>query len=139
MILLKSAFGSVRPYTRDIAGCRVQDDSCSCPKWLYEYRKGCIRRRYALNTPSFAAAQRIAPQKLRGFDPEQLKATFAPIDETVPANIALGERDIYAARLRAFITLLLNGGCDLIDGVQFNQAQLEDVPIDGHLGSRVQV
>jgi len=82
MILLKSAFGSVRPYTHDIAGWRVQDDSCSCPKWLYEHRKGCIRRRYALNTPSLAAAQRIAPQKLRGFDPEQLKATFAPIDET---------------------------------------------------------
>ena len=108
MILLKSAFGSVRPYTGDIAGCRVQDDSYSCPKWLHEHRKGCIRRRYALNPPFFPAAQRIAPQKLRGFDPEQLKATFAPIDETVPAIIALGERDRYAARLHAFITLLLN-------------------------------
>jgi integrase len=70
MTLLKNAFGSIRPYTRHVNGCSKTDDSCNCPKWLYENRKGCDPRRYTLTTPSWAEAQRIAADKLRSFDPE---------------------------------------------------------------------
>ena len=75
--LLKNAFGSVRPYTRHVNGCDNTDDSCRCPKWLYENRKGCAPRRYTLTTPSWAEAQRLAADKLRSFDPEIAAARSA--------------------------------------------------------------
>ncbi len=80
--LLKNAFGSVRPYTRHLSSCSFEDNSCNCPKWLYEHRKDGQRKRYALNTPSFAEAQRLASEKLRSFDPDiaAAKATVAKSD-----------------------------------------------------------
>lgn len=66
----KNTFGSVRPYTRHVNGCSRTDNKCKCPKWLYENRRGCEPRRYTLNTPSWAEAQKIAADKLRSFDPE---------------------------------------------------------------------
>jgi len=259
--LLKTAFGSVRPYTRHVAGCTKTDDSCNCPKWLYEMRRGCERRRYTLNTPSWAEAQRIAADKLRSFDPEiaaaravttkrdaalmtvkdagdlwikrtktqfgeggslpqyrslmkkwaawavrehidyvqditpiqlerwygskdwlrladatrkqrwgvlrsvfnylkdrgvlelnpiagissiqvdgdhrqgpytqkQIDSIFAHIGNTVPLNIDTRERAAYARRLHAFLTLLLNVGCDVGDAVLFDQTRIEDVVIE---------
>src|SRR5215471_14491315 len=79
--LLKSAFCSVRPYTRHLPGCKRQDNACRCPKWLYERRKDGQRKRYTLNSPSWAEAQRIASDKLRSFDPE-IAAAQATIAES---------------------------------------------------------
>ena len=255
--------GTVKPYTRHLSGCTRKDDSCNCPKWLYEHRKGCERRRYTLNTPSMADAIRKAQEILRGFDPEiaaaravtekrdaalmtvadaaalwiqrtvaeygkdagvlpqyrslmkmwegwarrehiayvqditplqlqqwygswkladttrrqrwgvmrsvfkflhergvlasnpaitisaakvkdeqarhvqgpynttQVAAILASVDKTVPENINLQERASYAVRLRAFITLLLNVGCDVVDGVLFDLTRLTDETHDG--------
>ncbi len=262
--LLKSAFGSVRPYTRHVNGCANTDDSCRCPKWLYENCKGCAPRRYTLTTPSWADAQRLASDKLRSFDPEiaaaravtekrsagllsleaafdvwikrtetkfgtdatvlrtyrsvkakavkwarrehidyvqditplhltewqssrdwlkladttrkqqwavlrsifaywknmgvlesnpiagiattktaedhvqgpyaqeQVDDVFAHVDQAVPVNIPAREREAYAPRLRAFITLLLHTGCDVIDAVLFDQTRLQDMQINGN-------
>ena len=268
MTRLKNTFGSVRPYTRHVTGCLKTDDSCNCPKWLYESRRGCASRRYTLTTPSWPEAQRIAADKLRSFDPEiaaaratndkrravllsvdaafdlwiertkakfgedagvlpgyrslkkmllrwtsrehidfiqditalqltewqsskdwreladatrrqrwgvlrsvfkflkdkevlesnpvagidapkldkrkrdeqhvqgpytqaQIDSVFAHIGDTVPLNIDVSERGMYATRLTAFITLLLNVGCDVIDAVLFDQTHIEDTVVDG--------
>jgi integrase len=71
--LLKSTYGTVRPYTRHAAGCTNQsdDNSCRCPKWLYMFSVVTKeKRRYTLNTPSWAEALREASDVLRGLDPE---------------------------------------------------------------------
>src|SRR5208283_2452681 len=75
---LKNQFGSVKPYTRHLLTCphRIEKDhnSCPCPKWLYEKRKGSKPRRHSLTTPSWAEAMRQATTTLRGFDPEIAEA-----------------------------------------------------------------
>ena len=71
--LLKSSHGSVRPYTRHSIGCLhpAGPDTCSCPKWLYVWNAATGKKsRKSLNTPSWAEAQRIASDTLRGMDPE---------------------------------------------------------------------
>lgn len=69
--LLKSSHGSIRPYTRHSVGCPGLDDACLCPKWLYVYNASTGKKtRKAVNTPSWAEAQRIASDTLRGMDPE---------------------------------------------------------------------
>jgi site-specific recombinase XerD len=72
--VLKTSDGSVKPYTRHIRSCKhrnsADQNGCSCPKWLYENRKGERPVRRSLSTPSWAEAQRIAAQVLRGFDSE---------------------------------------------------------------------
>ena len=86
--LLKSAYGSVRPYTRHATGCTNQsdDNSCPCPKWLYVFSLATKeKRRYTLNTPSWAEALREANVALRGLDPEiaasraKAQGTHAPL------------------------------------------------------------
>jgi site-specific recombinase XerD len=74
-ILLKSAYGSVRPYTRHGVECpHASDpghDTCHCPKWIYVWNKLTGQKtRKSLTTPSWAEAQRIAADTLRGMDPE---------------------------------------------------------------------
>jgi integrase len=70
----KNSFGTAKPYTRHLKNCIHQDQSnqntCRCPKWLYERRKGEKAQRRSLTTPSWADAQRIASETLRGFDPD---------------------------------------------------------------------
>lgn len=66
----KNFHGTVRPYTRHLPTCKIGDDSCRCPKWLYERRKDGERKRYSLGTPSWAEAKEIAAKRLRSFDPE---------------------------------------------------------------------
>jgi integrase len=256
----KNAYGSVLPYTRHLSTCKKKSN-CSCPKWLYEHRKGHKPRRYTLNTPSWAEAQQIAAKRLRSFDPDieaaqaivtkaesgrrtieeacqlwmqrtkrefgeksgivsqyksltkkfatwaakhrieyiqdvtpeqlenwyscsdwtryspntrnqrwkvmrsvfkfwvgihvltqnpivgieavsagtdhvqgpytdkQIAAIFAHVDDEMAPNTSKIERDVYTVRLRAFITLLLHTGCDLIDGVLFNKSRLERVTL----------
>jgi integrase len=73
-VILKSSFGSVKPYTRHTTSCLHRDspdhNKCRCPKWLYEYRKGQRPKRYSLNTPSWADALEKATETLRSFDLE---------------------------------------------------------------------
>lgn len=71
--LLKSTHGSVRPYTRHSADCPHDPDhnGCSCTKWLYVFNTNTGgKTRRSLTTPSWAEAQRIASETLRGMDPE---------------------------------------------------------------------
>src|SRR5258708_5254410 len=86
--LLKSAYGTVRSYTRHATGCTNQsdDNSCPCPKWLYVFSLATKeKRRYTLNTPSWAEALREASEALRGLDPEiaasraKAQSTYAPL------------------------------------------------------------
>jgi hypothetical protein len=75
--LSKNRWGSVNPYTRHLKGCEHPElNSCSCPKWLYENKKGEKPRRSALNTNSWAEANEIASDKLGG-DPEIAQALEA--------------------------------------------------------------
>ena len=95
---LKNRFGVVRVYTRHISSCKHASDPehnfCSCPKWAYEHRKGGQRKRYSLNTPSFAEALTLAADTLRGWDPEiaanrEEKAKRQSIKKTVEEAIQL--------------------------------------------------
>ena len=79
--ILKSAYGSVKPYTRHISTCPRAIDKdynrCKCPKWLYIRDGKGHKQRLSLSTPSWAEAQRIAADKLHGMDPEIAKARAA--------------------------------------------------------------
>jgi integrase len=70
----RNAYGTAKPYTRHISACTHAEDpdynKCSCPKWLFTYRKGQKPRRFTLETPSWAEAVRKAHETLRGWDPE---------------------------------------------------------------------
>ena len=82
--LLKSAYGTVRPYTRHATGCRnqIDDNSCPCPKWLYVFSTATkVKRRYTLNTPSWAEALREGSDVLRGLDPE-IAASRSKVQDT---------------------------------------------------------
>jgi integrase len=82
--LLKSSYGTVRPYTRHVASCTRQQDhnACRCPKWLYVFTQATReKRRYTLNTPSWAEALREADDALRGLDPE-IAASRAKVENT---------------------------------------------------------
>ena len=72
--VLRSPYGSVRPYTRHVASCKHANEprynKCSCPKWIYTHKNDEAPKRYTLNTPSFAEALTIAADILKGFDPE---------------------------------------------------------------------
>jgi integrase len=70
---LKSAYGTVRPYTRHSPACSLppEDNSCRCSKWVYVFNAATKRKqRYSLTTPSWAEALRGASDILRGLDPE---------------------------------------------------------------------
>jgi site-specific recombinase XerD len=96
--VLKNQWGSVKPYTRHKApkadgsgGCETPDvDTCSCPKWLY-VRKGSERKRYTLNTPSWAEAMAKATDRLRELDPEIAASREAT------AKQELGRKTVYEA------------------------------------------
>jgi integrase len=79
--MLRSAFGSVRPYTRHEQRCphrRKRDhNECSCSKWLYVHPRGEKPSRKSLTTPSWAEALAIATRVLEGFNPEIAAARAA--------------------------------------------------------------
>jgi integrase len=71
--IYKSKYGSVKPYTRHSSNCTKasNDNSCNCPKWLYVFTSATKeKRRYTLNTPSWAEARGEANDVLKGLDPE---------------------------------------------------------------------
>jgi integrase len=91
--LQKSIYGSVRPYTRHQTGCRYinnpDHNSCNCPKWLYVWNaETCDRSRKSLATPSWAEAQRIAAETLRGMDPEIAAARAVKNDRKDAVTVA---------------------------------------------------
>lgn len=81
---LKSKWGSVKPYSRHSPNCVNFDhpniNECRCPKWLYVYKRGEKRKRYALNTPSLGRN----PIILRPPAPDR-RARFRPV-YLYPAN-----------------------------------------------------
>jgi hypothetical protein len=91
--LQKSIYGSVRPYTRHQTGCRYinnpDHNSCNCPKWLYVWNAETgDRSRKSLATPSWAEAQRIAAETLRGMDPEIAAARAVKNDRKDAVTVA---------------------------------------------------
>jgi integrase len=48
---------------------------------------------------------------------EQVTALMASIKDTIPGQIDVREKRVYVERLTAYLTLLLNVGCDLVDAV----------------------
>lgn len=60
---------------------------------------------------------------------EQTDAMFAHIADSLEGDP--GTRAIRVQRLHAMLTLLLNGGCDLIDATLFRQEMIEKMRIDG--------
>ena len=48
---------------------------------------------------------------------DQVKALMASIKDTIPDSIDVREKRVYVERLTAYLTLLLNVGCDLVDAV----------------------
>ncbi|MEA2264138.1 MAG: hypothetical protein QOJ51_6963, partial [Acidobacteriaceae bacterium] len=91
--LQKSIYGSVRPYTRHQAGCRYinspDHNSCNCPKWLYVWNAETgDRSRKSLATPSWAEAQRIGAETLRGMDPEIAAARAVKNDRKDAVTVA---------------------------------------------------
>lgn len=71
--IIKSIYGSVRPYTRHSDGCpnSPENHSCRCAKWIYIFDAATKKKtRRSLNTPSWAEAVRLAHETLRGLDPE---------------------------------------------------------------------
>lgn len=69
-----SVYGVARVYTRrHINGCplvAVDDNGCSCPKWIYAKARGERARQFAAKTPSFSEALGEAQKIWKGFDPE---------------------------------------------------------------------
>ena len=78
---LKNRWGSVKPYSRHSATCpnsaHPDKNDCRCPKWLYVYKRGERRKRYALNTPSWAEALKEAARVLEEMNPEIAEARAA--------------------------------------------------------------
>ncbi len=68
-----SRYGTVRVYTREhIRGCLLQspdEQSCRCPKWIYENPRGGKPRRHSA-APTYTEACEEAQKILRSFDPE---------------------------------------------------------------------
>lgn len=102
MEVLKSAYGSVRPYTRHQRSCphRLEKDynACSCSKWLYIRERGKKKKRISLTTPSFTEAQQIAADRLRAMDPEIAAARAASREETPESTPLQAACDLWLKR-----------------------------------------
>jgi integrase len=83
----------------------------------------------------------IKPTPLSGslvqgpFTDDQVEAVFtqARTIQIHDRNILKAERNVYRARLLAFMTLLLHTGCDLIDAALFQPGQIVDLDVDGNI------
>lgn len=65
------------------------------------------------------------------FSDQQVSEIFQHLRDVERPRIHAKDADVYAARLNAFLMLLLHTGCDLIDAVLFNQEQVKHSTIDG--------
>jgi integrase len=92
-IVFKTRFGTVRVYTRrHINGCPLQsvnEQHCSCPKWIYCSPKEGQPQRRAIGTPSFTEACEEAQEILRGWDPAIRAAREITHPAAAPAGISI--------------------------------------------------
>jgi integrase len=51
------------------------------------------------------------------------------VEASVPVNLPVHQRGTYAPRIRLFIELLLETGCDVSDAVQFRVSQLKSIKV----------
>ena len=81
----------------------------------------------------------IRPVRLSGdvrqgpYTETQIADIFAAVPKVdiTSTNISVEEKRVFASRLDAFITLLLHTGCDVVDAVLFNKANLTSHTVDG--------
>jgi integrase len=102
-------------------------------------RWGCVRSMFhffeerGLFTKSPAAAIKAlrpeAPHAQGPYSDEQIKTIMASVEASVPFNLPMHQRATYAPRIRAFMSLLLETGCDVSDAVQFRPDQLESMKV----------
>jgi integrase len=62
---------------------------------------------------------------------EQVKNILASIEKSIPANLPFHKRETYAPRLRTFINLLLETGCDVGDAVLYEPRRIETHRVKG--------
>lgn len=76
-------------------------------------------------------AIRVSGEHWQGpYSDEQVEQLFAHIEDSINTK-SPEKRRIFAARLRGMLTLLLHGGCDLIDAVHFRQDLIEQMTVEG--------
>lgn len=63
------------------------------------------------------------------YSDEQIKTIMASVEASVPFNLPMHQRGTYAPRIRAFMNLLLETGCDVSDAIQFRPDQLESIKV----------
>ena len=64
---------------------------------------------------------------------EQVTALMASVKDTIPASIDVREKRVYVERLTIYLSLLLNVGCDLVDGLLHEPERITDEKV----GNRV--
>jgi integrase len=64
------------------------------------------------------------------YSDEQIAAILAAIEASVPINLPMPKRPTYATRIRTFIRLLLETGCDVSDAVLHEPSRIEVHRID---------
>jgi integrase len=62
---------------------------------------------------------------------EQIRKIVACVEKSIPANLPFHKRDTYAPRLRTFIDLLLETGCDVGDAVLHEPRRIETHKVKG--------
>ena len=73
-------------------------------------------------------AANVTSDQVQGpYTDAQVKAILAHV-EYAPQNVT--DKAAYVTRLRAFVRLLLDSGCDVSDAVQFGQHQIEKMRIE---------
>lgn len=92
-----------------------------------------LKERGVIDTSPIASIKAVRPSKdhVQGpYTDEQIKKLLAGIEATTPSNIDVEERTVYAQRLRAFVDMLLHTGCDVVDGILFDQGRMRRTAID---------
>jgi integrase len=93
-----------------------------------------LKTRGVIDTSPIASIKAVRPPKdhVQGpYTDEQVSKLLAAIETTTPDNVNTEEREVYAQRLRAYVDLLLHTGCDVGDGILFDQARIKRTTIDG--------
>jgi integrase len=93
-----------------------------------------LRERGVIDSSPIVSIKAVRPGKdhVQGpYTDEQVEKVLAAIETNIPDNINTEERDVYGRRLCAFVDLLLHTGCDVGDGVLFDQGRVKPTVIGG--------